>query len=430
MSSPDKRNAIPPLSQWPFWLYICLVVVAGTGVILVSVRELGIPRVEAASLLVVVGLLVLVELGPLAISRVSSPSGSSYPMMFIFALLLHWGLAGVALAILVHTMTTIWDGWRTHKVWWRWFFDVTQYALSIGAGYLCLRAFGIAGSIDSPAPIDALTLPALVVAGIVSLLTNTILVGTSIALHLGTSWWHEVIVDIGPLSPLNDGASIAMAPLVVLAAERSPWLVPLLLVPLFALYKNNVASLALAHQAGHDALTGLPNRTHLRGRAEEVLAGAAGTRETVGLFVIDLDRFKEINDTLGHRAGDRLLQVIGDRLSGAVRPTDLVARLGGDEFAVLLPDLADKSAALAVAGRIIGAIRQPIAIEGNLLNVDGALGIALAPEHGADFETLLQHADLAMYAIKRSGPSHAALPTSNAASADRVNIFDEVAAAD
>lgn len=377
---------------------------------------------------VVVGLLLLVEAGPMVISRARSLADTSYPMMFIFALLLHWGLGGVALAIIVQTVTTIATSFRVHKVLWRSVFNITQYAICLGAGYLCLVAFGINGSIGAPAPISAPTLPALVVAATVALLLNTILVGTSIALHLRTSWRHEVIVDIHPLAPLNDGASIAMAPLVVLAAERSPWLVPLLLVPVFALYKNNAASIALKHQAGHDALTALPNRTHLRERASEVLARGAGG-SPVGLFVLDLDRFKEINDTLGHRAGDNLLQVIGDRLRGAVRPTDLVARLGGDEFAVLLPDLVDESAALAVAGRVIHAIRQPIEIEGKLLNVDGSLGIALAPDHGADFETLLQHADLAMYAVKRTGPSREVIPrASNPGSSDRVNIFEKVAA--
>jgi len=428
VSSPDKRNVTPPLSQWRFWLYICVVSISGAGVIVASMGELSTPRVEGASLFVVVGLLVLVELVPMAFSRSRYFQGTSYPMMFIFALLLHWGLAGVALAIIVQVATAIVTGFRARKVLWRTVFNITQYALCLGAGYLCLLAFGISGSMDAPAPIDALTLPALLVAGTVALLINTILVGTSISLHLGTSWWHEAIVDVGSLAPLNDGASIAMAPLVVLAAERSPWLVPLLLVPLFALYKENRASLALKHQAGHDALTALPNRTQLRERAEEILAGAAAG-SVVGLFVIDLDRFKEINDTLGHRAGDSLLQVVGDRLSTAVRPTDLVARLGGDEFAVLLPDLADEPAALAVAARIINAIRQPMEIEGQRVNVDASLGIALAPDHGADFETLLQHADLAMYAVKPRGPCHEAIPSaSNTGASNRVNIFDEVAA--
>ena len=313
--------------------------------------------------------------------------------------------AGLALASIVQTATTIIQGIRDRKVLWRSVFNITQYAICLGAAYLCLSAFGFHGSIESPAPIDALALPAVLVAGLVGLLINTILVGTSIALHLRTSWWREVIVDIGPLAPLNDAASIAMAPLVVLAAERSPWLVPLLLVPLLALYKNTLASSALKHQAGHDALTSLANRVHLEERALQVLADGNAPTSVVGLLVIDLDRFKEINDTLGHRAGDRILQAIGDRLKASVRPVDLVARLGGDEFAVLLPDLADESAARAVASRILVAIREPIRVEEKLVAVDGSLGIALSPEHGTDFETLMRHADLAMYSAKQLGTS-------------------------
>jgi diguanylate cyclase (GGDEF)-like protein len=154
-------------------------------------------------------------------------------------------------------------------------------------------------------------------------------------------------------------------------------------------------------QALHDALTGLPNRTLLRQRAEEALAGpAAGA---VGLVLIDLDRFKEINDTLGHAHGDVVLQAVADRLRATVRGSDTVARLGGDEFAVLLTGVEDVESARQLAGRALAAMEAPIEVDGVSLDVDASIGIALSGAHGDDVESLLQNADIAMYSAKDQG---------------------------
>jgi diguanylate cyclase (GGDEF)-like protein len=153
-----------------------------------------------------------------------------------------------------------------------------------------------------------------------------------------------------------------------------------------------------AHQARHDALTGLPNRAFLRQRLDAVLPAEA----SAALLLMDLDGFKEINDTFGHHYGDVLLECVGPRLMGAVRPSDTVARLGGDEFAVLLPDI-DAAGARAVAARILACFEQPFLLEHQPILVGASLGIALYPEHGADAHELMRRADVAMYAAKRSG---------------------------
>ena len=154
-------------------------------------------------------------------------------------------------------------------------------------------------------------------------------------------------------------------------------------------------------QALHDALTGLPNRTLLRQRSDAALDGAdAGT---VGLMLIDLDRFKEINDTLGHAYGDVVLQAVADRLRATVRGSDTVARLGGDEFAILLPSVVDEESARQLAVRALAAMEAPIEVDGVSLDVDASIGIALSGAHGDDVESLLQNADIAMYSAKDRG---------------------------
>jgi diguanylate cyclase (GGDEF)-like protein/PAS domain S-box-containing protein len=157
---------------------------------------------------------------------------------------------------------------------------------------------------------------------------------------------------------------------------------------------------ALEHQATHDALTDLPNRVMLQRRMEEALAAAAGDGRPVAVLILDLDRFKEVNDTLGHQMGDDLLRRIGDRLRHPLRPADTIARVGGDEFAILLPDSGPREAR-AVARRLADALREPFELRGLSLQVDTSLGIAIFPDHGRDAAALLQRADVAMYAAKR-----------------------------
>src|SRR5439155_11905036 len=150
------------------------------------------------------------------------------------------------------------------------------------------------------------------------------------------------------------------------------------------------------HQFLHDALTGLPNRMLF---ARELDAAVCdGTAAAV--LLLDLDRFKEVNDTLGHHNGDLLLQQVGERLRGTLRRTDVIARLGGDEFAVLLPDMQREQAALAAARGIVELLEQPFVIGDMSVDVGASIGIAVAPRDGSDAVTLVQRADVAMYTAK------------------------------
>jgi diguanylate cyclase (GGDEF)-like protein len=154
------------------------------------------------------------------------------------------------------------------------------------------------------------------------------------------------------------------------------------------------------HQATHDALTGLPNWELLRDRLEQSLATASRSAGEVAMLLIDLDRFKEINDTLGHTYGDKLLRQVGPRLQSVLREGDTVARLGGDEFVVLLPLVTGVGEAETVAARLREALHRPFDVDGVALDIEASIGIVVSPWHGTDTEALLRNADIAMYAAK------------------------------
>ena len=157
----------------------------------------------------------------------------------------------------------------------------------------------------------------------------------------------------------------------------------------------------LEHQAMHDALTKLPNRALFHDRLHNTLMSAKRSGELFALVGIDLDLFKEVNDTLGHHAGDLVLQHVALACNKVLRDSDTVARMGGDEFAILLPKVTDMTRALQVAVRVLEAIREPLVIDGNLIEISASLGIAMYPQHGDDELELITHSDAAMYESKR-----------------------------
>jgi diguanylate cyclase (GGDEF)-like protein/PAS domain S-box-containing protein len=161
------------------------------------------------------------------------------------------------------------------------------------------------------------------------------------------------------------------------------------------------------HQAMHDALTGLPNRTLFRDRIRQAIATARREDSRVAVLMMDLDRFKEINDSLGHSSGDALLQELARRLADVVRTSDTVARLGGDEFGLLLPASAVPADVLRVIERIRASLEQPVVLQDLPLAIEGSIGVALYPDDGEDVDTLLQHADVAMYTAKRENSIYA-----------------------
>ena len=216
--------------------------------------------------------------------------------------------------------------------------------------------------------------------------------------------WREIWTRHMAYDGLSMAALLLLAPLL----NWSPgcWALLLVVVPMIAINQLARVYNQQVERIRHDPLTGLLSRQALM---EEVAAVAAGLRPSsitqerphFALFMLDLDRFKQVNDTLGHAVGDRLLAVVAKRLTGVIPTGDMVARLGGDEFAVLATRVRDQNAALGRAEHISQALAIPAELDGQPLDINASIGVALYPEHGRDYETLMRHADVAMYEAKR-----------------------------
>jgi len=211
------------------------------------------------------------------------------------------------------------------------------------------------------------------------------------------------------LSPVTSGNGVLLGALTVWAAEPKT-LEELDLAVIET--ARRLAGLAieqrqmtdqLAFQAAHDSLTRLPNHAAQIGRFEKLIAEARQGGQRVAVMYVDLDRFKQINDTLGHAVGDELLQRVAARLADQIRVQDCIARMGGDEFTILMPGIEDKAEAIEMADRVIKILESPILLGGRELFVNGSVGLSFFPDDGEDPQALLRHADLAMYCAKNLG---------------------------
>src|SRR3954468_14899273 len=280
-------------------------------------------------------------------------------------------------------------------------FNISQYAIAVAASGVVLEATTGLPRAHEPHLIPS-DLIGILAAAAMFFIMNTGLVATVIAFAQRLSVWRYLAEDIF-FQAASAGLMLGLAPVVVLAADFSLPAIALLFLPLFAVHRGGSEAIAKEHQALHDALTGLPNRELFRDRIDQAIRTSRRSGEAAVVMIMDLDHFKEINDTLGHHHGDLLLQEVSCRLMAALRDSDTVARLGGDEFGVLLPRVASSQDATSVAQQVLVALREPFVLEGMRLEIDASIGIALHPVHGEDVETLQQRADIAMYSAKQSG---------------------------
>jgi diguanylate cyclase (GGDEF)-like protein len=185
--------------------------------------------------------------------------------------------------------------------------------------------------------------------------------------------------------------------------QRGPGKERIILLAIEDITERKLSEEKIAHLAFHDTLTGLPNRKLFTDRLGVVLAQAKRSQKKAGIAMLDLDNFKDVNDTLGHGAGDILLVATSERLSSALRKGDTVARFGGDEFVLIFPDLEEVDDVKQVVQQILDKFKMPIIVNGHEFIVTMSIGISVYPGDGKDENTLLKKADIAMYQAKKVG---------------------------
>ncbi|MBM4828456.1 bifunctional diguanylate cyclase/phosphodiesterase [Streptomyces althioticus] len=347
------------------------------------------------SLAVLTGIVVghLVMLGR---SRWWGGTGSGAALTLAVLLLYGWVPAGmVSLTVVVLVGIARRGRWRQGVL------HGAVDLLGIGAGALVLAAFGTVPSVESPSTPDTWTLytgPGVVlVAAAYLAVTRTLLW----YLHTPRSGLPTVARTALVRQGLVAVALLGIAPLVCVVADAKPVLLPLFAIPLIALDSTLWIARARAEEQLRDPLTGLPNRQWLQERIWTALDDAERAGSRAALMLIDLDRFRSVNDTLGHLAGDRLLLQIADRLRAALPRGAEAARLGGDEFAVLLPAADSTTSATRAARGLVAALSSPLDLDGLTLVLEASAGVAVFPDHASDAEGLLRRADVAMYQAKR-----------------------------
>jgi diguanylate cyclase (GGDEF)-like protein len=382
--------------------FVTLVSVAGitlVGAVVLRAPADLLGRLDALLVLFAVAILVA-ELFPLDIP--GHEGEATFSTTFAFALLL---AEGTTVVVLTHVLCVVLADLVRRRPIEKLVFNAAQYALSWGAagGVLALAASGLPHH-DGLEYLDAVHAPAIFAAIGTFLIVNVTLASTAPALADGARPLDYMRADLG-FQLLSTVVLVALVPIVLVVAAYDVALIPLLWIPLVAIELGGRQAVINQYRATHDTLTGLPNRAHLHDRLGAALRRTRAEDALVGVLLLDLDGFKEVNDTLGHHNGDLLLQQVATRLRDQTRSSDLVTRLGGDEFAVLLPSPHDPDECVAVAQRLLEGLQGPVQIGGADVDVRASVGIATAPvgASGVDgVDGLLSRADVAMYHAKET----------------------------
>jgi diguanylate cyclase len=429
MSAAAQRNAIPAERAVPFLSFVGLVIAAAAVLCAAPLARLPSQLGDLpASFWAMAALAVVGDARPFTPPGRRQTSAVFPSICFSFAIMLAWG---VGPAIAVQAAAVVVSAWRMHHAPWRALFNVGQYGLALSAAQavtmLADEHSFVAGG--RPTWIDVAVVAAAAAAWFaVKYGTVTI----AVRLHSGGHWWAIFRSGVA-FELLSTGSLLLLAPVLDAAAHMSAALIPLVLVPLFAVYRMARLSSEQEQIARLDPLTGLANRkaliaeVHDQAPAHAERAASGVPDRHLALLLLDLDHFKHVNDALGHAVGDRLLVEVSSRLRAAVRPSDVVARLGGDEFAILAARLTSADEARDIAERVVAALGDPVALDGLPIDVAGSIGIALYPDHGEDFATLMRHADVAMYDAKHRGDAVAVYaPESDHNSPERLSLLGDL----
>jgi diguanylate cyclase (GGDEF)-like protein len=314
---------------------------------------------------------------------------------FVLALI---AVSGVGIAIAAQALASITDDVLNRRELKKSVFNTSQYALSVFAGAVVYSALSGEGLFAVPPAGVSPHLGSLLIAGLVMVAVNWLLVAGVVSLAVSQPLRAVLRLD-AQQTLLTNIVLLSVGGIAAEVAAHGFAALALLAGPVVAAHLFASSTARHAYDATHDSLTGLGNRGQLDGELARAIGGARGTRSAgPGLVLLDLDHFKDINDTLGHPVGDRILREVGIRLVGAVPEGASVHRLGGDEFAVVIEG--DSAAVYDAARTLLAALDAPMYIESIELLVRASVGVAIAPDHGSDGETLMMKADIALYHAK------------------------------
>jgi diguanylate cyclase (GGDEF)-like protein len=387
MGSPRRLNT-----------YVGAVVLVAVLLLAFLVRGAVHDSLQKISLAVVVlaAVLVIGELRPI---RISHGDGSvdqvTISSSFSLALVLQGPLF---FAVGAQAIATLFDDVRQRKDLRRIVFNQAQYVITLVASRFVYSALSGRGFLQDARELRSGEIGPALAAAVAFFVVNHVVTTVAVALSLGENPLRRMPMDLRyHLS--TSGVLLALAPVLVIAADFSAAALPLLVLPIAAVHKSARLAIQREEESLHDALTGLPNRTLFQRTASTMLADAVETGTATALMVVDLDHFKEINDTLGHHIGDQVIKTTASRLCAALGDEAVLCRLGGDEFAVLVPDI-ELAGVMSVARIVLTALAAPLTADGARIEVGASIGVAVGPDHGADVATLLRRADVALYAAK------------------------------
>jgi diguanylate cyclase (GGDEF)-like protein len=382
--------------------YVWAVVVGGIAVVVAASRSIDLRHPFGsfpAQFACFAALGVLAELRPLKWLNRQSGGEVTASWTFSFALIFLAPAAAIPMVFLATAGADFARGQRVSRT----LFNAAQITLALAA------ALGVLTFVDDPtkllssAQIGPKWLLGVALAGFLAVSINSLLTCVALALDQRRPIW-PVVQSAAGVNLNMDAMLIAMAPVFVVVAVHGLLLVPLLLGTVWAIYRLAGLALSHRHEATHDELTGLPNRRFFYEQAALSLQRAARRQHSnVAVIHLDLDGFKGINDRLGHHVGDLVLREVSDRLSDGRRSVDVIARLGGDEFAILLGDVPNGETAVEIGQRMALELCRPLSVDGVPVAIAGSFGVSLYPSHGEDIDSLLRHADVAMYRAKTKG---------------------------
>jgi diguanylate cyclase (GGDEF)-like protein len=342
--------------------------------------------------------LVVGEMRPIPVAR-GDRAGDEISISTTIALAMTY-LLPIGISMGAQAVALLADEVRSRRDWTRLLFNVSQYSTALLASrvtYAWLADQPVFSLV--PWHFTSATIGPALVSSVAFFVINNTLTDIAVALKLRRSITRHTVADISAQIPTS-GVLVGLAPVLAQGVQWSVWTLPLMLLPLAAVHRSARLAFEREHDALHDSLTGLPNRSLFNTR----LVRACGDldRRPAAVLLLDLDHFKEINDTLGHHVGDLVIVEVARRLRAALREADIVARLGGDEFAVLAPNVSTQDEAIELAGRLTGTLTSSFVIDGVRLDVQTSIGYALAPVDGTEATQLMRRADVALYRAKET----------------------------